>query len=60
MSVADSTESRDGLFEADIHATLSEAYAVAGDTDVSTCHLPFPSNEVGGPVVAGGTSVVLA
>lgn len=42
--VFDSEESRDALFDSDIHASLRDAYAVR-DIDVSTFHVMFPLYE---------------
>lgn len=45
--VFDSEESRDALFDSDIHAGLRDAYAVR-DIDVSTFHVMFPLYESAG------------
>ena len=37
----DSPESRDALFEADVHASLRDAYAVR-DIEIETYHVMFP------------------
>jgi heme-degrading monooxygenase HmoA len=43
--VFDSEESRDALFESDIHATLRDAYEVRDDIDIATFHVMFPLYE---------------
>lgn len=42
--VFDSEESRDALFDSDIHASLRDAYAVR-DIDIATFHVMFPLYE---------------
>jgi len=42
--VFDSEQSRDALFDSDVHASLRDAYA-ARDVDIQTFHVTFPLYE---------------